>query len=92
MYHEFNTVIATFYYENKTYTETFTVRMVPARPAISFTPPSVLPVDTMYSLKSTASAPDSDSFTYSYEINGVSYSGQTQLYYFSSTGNYKGLG
>ena len=88
VYHEFNTILATFSYDGKTYSETFTVRMVPARPVISFTPPSVLPVDTMYSLNATASAPDSNSFTYSYVINGVSYSGQTQLYYFSSTGNY----
>ena len=88
VYNELNTVIATFSYDNKTYTVTFTVRMVPAKPAVSFTPPSVLPVDTMYSLNATASAPDSRSFTYSWVINGVSYSGQTQLYYFSSTGNY----
>ena len=88
VYNEFNTIVATFSYGNKTYTETFTVRMIPAKPVVTFTPPSVLPVDTMYSLNATAKAPDSNSFTYSWIINGVSYSGQTQLYYFSSTGNY----
>ena len=88
VYNELNPVIAAFSYDGKTYTETFTIRMIPAKPVVSFTPPSVLPVDTMYSLNATATAPDSNSFTYSWIIGGVSYSGQTQLYYFSSTGNY----
>ena len=42
----------------------------------------------MLSLNATASAPDSNSFTFSWDINGSSYPGQTQLYYFGHAGNY----
>jgi hypothetical protein len=89
VYHELNTVIATFTYGNgKTWTQYLTVRMIPAKPLITFTPPSIIPVDTMLSLNATASAPDSNSFTFSWDINGSSYPGQTQLYYFGHAGNY----
>ena len=89
VYHELNTVIATFTYGNgQTWTQYLTVRMIPAKPSLTFTPPSIIPVDTMLSLNATASAPDSNSFTYSWDINGSSYPGQTQLYYFSHAGNY----
>jgi PKD repeat protein len=89
VYHELNTVIATFTYGNgKTWTQYLTVRMIPAKPLITFTPPSIIPVDTMLSLNATATAPDSNSFTFSWDINGSSYPGQTQLYYFGHSGNY----
>ena len=42
----------------------------------------------MLSLNATASAPDSSSFTYSWDINGTSESGQSVLYYFQNPGNY----
>ncbi len=87
VYNEFNTVVATFGYGNHTYTEDLNIRMVPATPSVTFTPPSIIPVDTMLSLNATASAPDSNSFTYSWLIDGSSYSGQNQLYYFDNTGN-----
>lgn len=87
VYTELNTVIVTFTYGNNTYTKDITIRMVPATPSVSFTPPSIIPVDTMLSLNATASAPDSNSFTYSWLIDGSSYSGQNQLYYFDNTGN-----
>ncbi|MHB1811824.1 MAG: PKD domain-containing protein [Thermoplasmataceae archaeon] len=89
VYHELNTVIATFTYGNgQTWTQYLTVRMIPAKPSLTFTPPSLIPVDTMLSLNATASAPDSNSFTFSWDINGSSYPGQTQLYYFGHAGNY----
>lgn len=87
VYNEFNTVVATFGYGNHTYTEDLNIRMVPATPSVTFTPPSIIPVDTMLSLNATASAPDSNSFTYSWLIDGSSYSGQNQLYYFDNTEN-----
>ncbi|WMT52301.1 MAG: PKD domain-containing protein [Ferroplasma sp.] len=87
VYNEFNTVVATFGYNNQTYTEDLNVRMVPATPSVNFTPPSIIPVNTMLSLNATATAPDSNSFTYSWFIDGSSYSGQNQLYYFDNTGN-----
>ncbi len=90
VYNELNTVIATFSYDNgsKSWTQDLTVRMIPATPVITFHPPSEIPAGTMLALNATASAPDSTSFTYSWDINGSSYSGQDQLYYFSSPGNY----
>ena len=89
VYNELNTVIATFTYENgKTWTQDLTVRMIPAIPTISFSPPKEIPVGTMLSLNASSSAPDSSAFTYSWDINGSSYSGQSVLFYFSHAGNY----
>ncbi|MBX8640828.1 MAG: PKD domain-containing protein [Thermoplasmata archaeon] len=89
IYNELNTVIATFSYDNgKTWTQYLTVRMIPAAPTISFTSPREIPVDTMLSLNATATAPDSSTFSYSWDINGSSYSGQSVLYYFGHAGNY----
>ena len=42
----------------------------------------------MLSLNAIATAPDSSSFTYSWDINGTSESGQSVLYYFQNPGNY----
>lgn len=42
----------------------------------------------MLSLNATATAPDSSTFSYSWDINGSSYSGQSVLFYFSHAGNY----
>ena len=89
VYNEFNPVIATFSYDNgKTWTQDLTVRMIPAKPTISFSPPKEIPVGTMLSLNATATAPDSSTFSYSWDINGSSYSGQSVLFYFSHAGNY----
>jgi hypothetical protein len=89
VYNELNTVIATFYYgHGKTWTQDLTVRMVPAIPSVSFSPPSIIPEGTMLSLNASASAPDSSSFSYSWDINGTSESGQSVLYYFQNPGNY----
>ena len=89
VYNELNTVIATFSYDNgKTWTQDLTVRMIPAKPTISFSPPKEIPVGTMLSLNATATAPDSSTFSYSWDINGSSYSGQSVLFYFSHAGNY----
>ncbi|MBX8642618.1 MAG: PKD domain-containing protein [Thermoplasmata archaeon] len=89
VYNEINTVIATLNYgSGKSWTQYLTVRMVPAIPSVSFSPPSIIPVDTMLSLNATAKAPDSNSFTYAWDINGTSDSGQSVLYYFQNPGNY----
>ena len=89
VYNELNTVIATFSYgSGKTWTQYLTVRMIPAVPVVSFTPPSIIPEGTMLSLNASASAPDSNSFTYAWDINGTSESGQSVLYYFQNPGNY----
>ncbi|MHB1708716.1 MAG: beta strand repeat-containing protein [Thermoplasmataceae archaeon] len=89
VYNELNTVIATFSYGNgKAWTQVLTVRMVPAIPVITFSPPSIIPVDTMLALNASASVPDSNTFSYSWDINGTSDSGQSVLYYFGHAGNY----
>ena len=89
VYNELNTVIATFSYDSgKQWTKYLTIRMVPAIPSLTFSPPSIIPVDTMLSLNATATSPDSSTFTYSWDINGTSYTGQNQLYYFDQPGNY----
>ncbi len=89
VYNELNTVIAIFSYGNgKTWTQYLTVRMIPAVPVVTFTPPSIIPEGTMLSLNATATAPDSSSFTYAWDINGTSESGQSVLYYFQNPGNY----
>jgi PKD domain. len=89
VYNEFNTVVATFTYNNgKTWVEDLTVQMIPAVPSLLFSIPRLIPVDTMLSLNATATAPDSDSFTYTWDIGGSSQTGQTQLYYFNHVGNF----
>jgi PKD repeat protein len=89
VYNELNIVIATFSYGNgKTWTQELTVRMNPANPVISFSSPKIIPTGTMLALNASASAPDSSTFSYSWVINGSTYTGQDQLYYFSSPGNY----
>ena len=89
VYNEINTVIASFTYgSGKTWQQILTVRMVPAIPTIAFSPPSIIPIGTMLSLNASASAPDSNSFSYSWDINGTSDSGQSVLFYFSHAGNY----
>ena len=89
VYTELNTVIATFSYgQGKTWSRDLTVRMIPAVPVLSFSPPSIIPVDTMLALNASATAPDSSTFTYSWDINGTAYAGQNQLYYFDQPGNY----
>ncbi len=90
IYAELNTVIATFSYDNgsRTWTQYLTVRMIPAIPIISFTPPPEIPIDTLLSLNATAAAPDSSTFTYLWDINGTSESGQSVLYYFDHAGYY----
>ena len=89
VYNELNTVIASFSYGNeKTWTQYLTVRMIPAVPVVTFTPPSIIPEGTMLSLNATATAPDSSSFTYAWDINGTTESGQSVLYYFQNPGNY----
>jgi len=89
VYNELNTVIATFSYDHgKTWNQYLTVRMIPAVPSLSFHPPAVIPVDTMLALNATAVAPDSSSFTYSWNINGTLNSGQSVLYYFGHSGIY----
>ena len=89
VYNELNTVIATFQYGNHTYSETFTVRMIPATPSISFSPPSQIPVNTLLNLNATVSDPDSSSILYSWDVNGTSYSGNNAAVYFSSPGTYQ---
>lgn len=89
VYGELNTVIATFSYDHgKTWTRELTVRMVPAVPVVVFTPPSIIPEGTMLSLNASSTAPDSSSFTYAWDINSTSESGQSVLYYFQNPGNY----
>ena len=87
-YHEFNTVIVTFTFNNTTITKDIQVRMIPSIPTISLKPPRELEVGTMLSLNATACAPDSSSFSYLWDINGSSFSGQNQLYFFNNPGNY----
>ncbi len=89
VYSELNTVIASFSYgHGQTWSQVLTVRMIPAIPVITFSPPGIIPVDTMLALNATASAPDSNTFSYSWDINGTSDSGQSVLYYFGHAGNY----
>ncbi|MDS0257724.1 PKD domain-containing protein, partial [Thermoplasmatales archaeon AK] len=89
VYDELNTVIATFSYgDGKTWTQYLTVRMIPAVPVVAFNPPSIIPTGTMLSLNASATSPDSSSFSYSWDINGTSESGQSVLYYFQNPGNY----
>ncbi|MGP6220976.1 PKD domain-containing protein, partial [Caldiplasma sukawensis] len=89
VYNELNTVIATFTYDGgKTWTQYLTVRMVPAIPSVSLSLPKEIPSGTMLSLNATASSPDSESFSYSWDINGTVYTGDPVLYYFGHPGNY----
>jgi hypothetical protein len=89
VYNELNTVIATFQYGNHSFTQTFVVRMVPATPSISFSPPSQIPANTLLDLNATVSDPDSSSIMYSWDVNGTSYSGDNAAVYFSSPGAYR---
>ncbi len=86
-----NNVSVTFtYYHNGTmeYTGYLNIRMKPANISVSFTPPSYVPPETLVSLNASAYAPDSNSFTFSYSIQGNVYLGNPQVYDFQNAGNY----
>ena len=76
------------YGDGKSWSSTITVGMVPATPTLEFSPPQVVPEGTVIQLNASATAPDSSTFTFSWEIGGQSYTGNEVLYYFNSTGNY----
>ncbi len=76
------------YGNDKSWSSTITVGMVPATPTLEFSPPQVVPEGTVIQLNASAAAPDSSTFSYSWEIGGQSYTGHEVLYYFNSTGNY----
>ena len=88
VYSEFNVVISSFTYDNHTYTKDLTIRMIPAIPVISFSVPSIVPAGTTILLNATATAPDSSSFTFSWSVSGLSYSGNGITDYLSSPGQY----
>ncbi len=88
VYNEFNTVVGTFGYNNQTYTEDLNVRMVPATPSISFTPPPEIPVNTILILNGTVTDPDSSSYTFAWDVNGTLYSGNDTSILFNSPGKY----
>ena len=88
VYSEFNTVIATFYYGNSTYTERISVEMVPAIPSITFTPPSKIATGTLLVLNATVTDPDSSSFTYVFDVNGTDYPGNDVQVLFENAGVY----
>ena len=75
------------YGDDKSWSATITVGMVPATPTLEFSPPQVVPEGTVIQLNASATAPDSSTFSYSWEIGGQSYSGNEVLYYFNSSGN-----
>jgi hypothetical protein len=88
VYNEFNTVVATFSYSNKTYTETFTVRMIPAIPSITFNPPKEIASGSLIILNATVTDPDSSSFTYIFDVNGTDYPGNDAQVLFNNPGTY----
>ncbi|WMT51852.1 MAG: PKD domain-containing protein [Ferroplasma sp.] len=88
VYNEFNTIVATFSYSNKTYTETFTVRMIPAIPSITFNPSREIATGTLLILNATVTDPDSSSFTYLFNVNGTDYPGNDAQVLFNNPGTY----
>lgn len=72
----------------KSYSGYLDVEMKPANISVSFNPPAYIPPETLISLNATAKAPDSNTFTYSYSIQGNLYLGNPQVYDFQNTGNY----
>ncbi len=89
VYHEFNTVVATFTYGNgQTWTQDISVRLYPAPVKASFSIPKIIPAGTLVNVTGMAQDPDSTSITYSWIFNGQAYSGQNQFFYFGNVGNY----
>ena len=90
VYSATNIIKATFVYGHSktTYITNLTVKMIPATPTVSFSVPSIVPVDTYLALNATATAPDSNSFTFTWDIANTSETGQTQQYYFDAIGNF----
>ena len=90
VYSATNIIKATFVYgpSKTTYITNLTVKMIPATPTVSFSVPSIVPVDTYLALNATATAPDSNSFTFTWDIANTSETGQTQQYYFDAIGNF----
>ena len=72
----------------KSYSGYLNVEMKPANISVSFNPPAYIPPETLISLNATATAPDSNTFTYSYSIQGNIYLGNPHVYDFQNTGNY----
>jgi hypothetical protein len=70
------------------YTGYLNVKMKPANISVSFTPPAYIPPETLIALNASAKSPDSNTFTYSYSIQGNIYLGNPQVYDFQDTGNY----
>ena len=89
VYHEFNTVIATFTYANgQSYTQDLSVRLYPAPIVASFTVPSIVPEDTLLNVTATVKDPDSTSITYTWTFGNQTFAGPNQFFYFGSAGNY----
>ena len=94
IYSASNTIYVTITYNSTSpyggdsYSTSIIVHMKPAKIKVVFTPPSYIPTGTMLDMNASASAPDSNSFTFSWLINGASYSGNNTNYYFSSAGKY----
>ena len=94
IYASSNTISVVFSYNSSSvyggssYSTSITVHMVPGKINVVFTPPKYIPTGTMLDLNASASAPDSTSFTFSWDINGSIYSGNNTDYYFASPGRY----
>lgn len=90
VYQEFNPVIFTFSYGEKTLNETLNVRMVPALPdPVISSIPSVIPVGTILAVNGSAShSPDANIVTYTWKFNNETYTGEDQFFQFNRTGNY----
>ena len=94
IYSSLNTIYVTITYNSTSlyggdsYSTSIIVHMKPANIKVIFTPPSYIPTETMLDMNASASAPDSNSFTFSWLINGASYSGNNTDYYFASAGVY----
>lgn len=89
VYERSNPVVVTLDYgDGKSWSSTIMVGMVPATPALAFSPPQVVPEGSLVQLNASASAPDSSTFSYSWTIGGQVYTGDPVLFYFNASGNY----
>ena len=94
LYASSNTISVVFSYNSSSvyggssYSTSITVHMVPGKINVVFTPPKYIPTGSMLDLNASASAPDSTSFTFSWNVNGSIYSGNNTDYYFASPGRY----
>ena len=75
-------------YSGNSYSKTIVITMKPANISVSFSYPDPIPVNTILDLNVSATAPDTNSFTISWNVSGQYGTGNSFTYDFSTPGTF----